>query len=238
MTTEILHKYSIIDLTHNLSEETPIWPNTVMPFTRNLLEDYHKGGYRCFSFSQSEGVGTHIDSPMHFSKNGRSISDLKCEELVGLAIIIDVREKVDLNCDYQISISDINELEDKYGIIPEQSIVLGLTGWDKHWSNSSCYLNQDNNGIMHFPGFSKEAAELLVIREIAGIGIDALSIDAGASIGLDAHHVILGNNKYQIENLTNLDKLPKKGAILFALPIKILGGAEAPARVIALIPSA
>jgi len=38
------------------------------------------------------------------------------------------------------------------------------------------------------------------------------------------------------ENVANLDKLPPKGAIVFALPMKIKGGSGAPLRIIAFIP--
>jgi kynurenine formamidase len=233
---EVLSKYSVIDLTHYLEESNPVWPDGVIPFKREMIEDYNYAGYKCFSFCQSEGVGTHIDSPMHFTRGGRPISNLMCEELIGRAVVIDVRQKVNASCDYKININDIEEWENQYGSIPTKSIVLGLTGWDKYWSNAASYLNQDSVGTMHFPGFSKEAAELLVSRNISGIGIDTLSIDSGVATKLEAHHAILSNDKYQIENLTNLDKLPAKGALVFALPIKIKDGAEAPARVIALVP--
>ena len=89
---------------------------------------------------------------------------------------------------------------------------------------------------MHFPGFSKEAAELLIERDVAGIGIDTFSPDPGISTDLSVHHSMLQHNKYLIENLTNLDQLPSAGAFICALPIKITAGPEASARVIAFVP--
>jgi kynurenine formamidase len=233
---DLLNKYSVIDLSHDLDEQTPVWPDGVIPFAHKMIADYNSDGYRCFCFSQSEGVGTHLDSPKHFTPGGRSVSDLQCNELIGPAVILDVREKVNIDCNHTINKSDIDAWEKQHGLIPQKAIVLGLTGWDKLWSDAKRYLNCDDNGIMHFPGFSKEAAEILLSRKISGIGIDTLSIDVGNVTKLEAHHIILGNDKYQIENLTNLDKLPPKGAIIFVMPIKIKNGAEAPARVFALIP--
>lgn len=234
MNEEMLHKFSIVDLTHDLAEGIPIWPDGVIPFKHEMIEDYGYKNYRCFKFSQSEGVGTHIDAPAHFSENGRSISDLKCEELIAPICVIDVRAQVNRNVDYNIEAADIVNWEKRYGHMPEKCMVLGFTGWSQYWNNTLQYLNKDETGIMHFPGFSKGAAELLIERKIVGIGIDTLSIDAGTSNDFIVHKLMLRGDKYQIENLVNLEQLPMNGAWIVALPIKIKGGTEAPARVIAL----
>jgi kynurenine formamidase len=44
-----------------------------------------------------------------------------------------------------------------------------------------------------------------------------------------------GNNKFGLASLTNLDKLPPKGAILVTAPLKIAGGTGSPSRVLALV---
>jgi kynurenine formamidase len=38
------------------------------------------------------------------------------------------------------------------------------------------YVNLDAAQVMHFPGYSKAAAELLVHRDVVGIGIDTLPV--------------------------------------------------------------
>ena len=47
---------------------------------------------------------------------------------------------------------------------------------------------------------------------------------------------MLKANKYQIENLTNLDALPPTGATVIVGVLKVRGGSQAQARVIALLP--
>ena len=56
------------------------------------------------------------------------------------------------------------------------------TGWHKRFSDSKAYVNQDEQGVLHFPGFSVAAAELLVERDVAGVGIDTLSLDPGSDL--------------------------------------------------------
>jgi len=45
----------------------------------------------------------------------------------------------------------------------------------------------------------------------------------------------MGNNKYGLTSLRNLDKLPAQGAIVIAAPLKIVGGSGSPCRVLALV---
>ena len=102
------------------------------------------------------------------------------------------------------------------------------------------YLGSDtpsDSKTLHFPGFSKEAAEFLIKeRRVDGIGIDTPSIDYGPSQDFIVHQVVNGANLYGLENIANLDKLPPKGAILVALPIKIKGGTGGPVRIIGILP--
>ena len=46
----------------------------------------------------------------------------------------------------------------------------------------------------------------------------------------------MGAGIYAIENLASLDRLPPRGATLYALPMKIGGGSGAPARLFAVLP--
>jgi kynurenine formamidase len=48
--------------------------------------------------------------------------------------------------------------------------------------------------------------------------------------------VLYERNIPAFENLTNLDRLPARGAHIVALPMKIAGGSGAPLRAIAIVP--
>ncbi len=51
-----------------------------------------------------------------------------------------------------------------------------------------------------------------------------------------AHTFMHKNNRYGLASLCQLDKLPPKGAILIAAPLKIVNGTGSPLRVLALVP--
>lgn len=87
---------------------------------------------------------------------------------------------------------------------------------------------------MQFPSVSKEAAQLLVERNIKGLGIDTLGPDTAES-GYPVHQVILGQGKYLVENVANADLLPPVGSTILVAPLYILGGTEAPIRLIGFV---
>ena len=130
--------------------------------------------------------------------------------------------------------------ETRNGPIPHGAVVLMLTGWGQGWPDKTRYLGSatpSDPTTLHFPGFSREAAEFLVNeRHIDGIGIDTPSIDYGPSQDFIVHQIINGANCYGLENVANLEKVPSKGAIVMALPIKIKGGTGGPVRIIAILP--
>ena len=68
------------------------------------------------------------------------------------------------------------------------------------------------------------------------LGVDTASIDNGPSRKFLVHQIAGAANVVGLENLTNLDKLPRTGAWAVALPMKLSGGSGAPARVVAFVP--
>ena len=231
----------LIDLTYSFDDKTIYWP-TAKPFEWQK-ESWGKsaGGYwyTAARYAASEHGGTHLDAPIHFSEGKQTADEIPVTRLVGPAIVIDVTQACASNADYQLSASDITAWEKAHGAIPAEAIVLIRTGWGKFWPDRKKYLGTDTPGDtanLHFPGISREAAELLSQRKIEAIGIDTASIDYGQSKDFIAHQVLNGANIYGLENVANLDRLPAKGATLIALPMKIKGGTGAPVRIVALLP--
>jgi kynurenine formamidase len=68
------------------------------------------------------------------------------------------------------------------------------------------------------------------------VGIDTASVDPGRSRDFPAHQILNGADVYALENVASLDRLPPRGATVFALPIKIKGGTGGPVRIVAVIP--
>lgn len=234
----------IIDLTHSFDSTTNYWPTAD---TFKLEKDFEgmtdKGYfYAANKFSTAEHGGTHIDSPIHFAKDRRTVDQIPLEQLIGQAIIIDVTKKCESNSDYQITTEDFTNWEKANGEIPKDVIVLLRTGFGKFWSDRKKYMGTDERGAdavakLHFPGLHPDAAKWLVAnRQIKAIGLDTPSIDYGQSTLFESHRILFDKNIPAFENVANLDQLPLKNFYVIALPMKINGGSGAPLRIIALIP--
>jgi kynurenine formamidase len=219
-----------IDLTHTLNPDVPTWEYS-KGFISRIEMDYSQG-CRVQSYEMAAGIGTHMDAPAHFFQDGKQIAEIPLNALIAPCFVIDVSKKA--HPDYLILQSDIEEFENTHGVISEGSFVIGNTGWFKKWKNPKKYRNQDRSGKMHFPGFSPEAVSLLLKRKIVGIGIDTLSPD-GPNVAFPVHRSLLKADKYIVENLTALDRIPPTGATIILLPLKIDDGTESPIRAVAII---
>lgn len=225
----------VIDLTQPLYNGMPYWPGTE-EIKIERLADYDQG-YRMHKFTMWENIGTHVDSPSHFAvgKGKRTIDQLPLNKLVLPILVIDVRKKVLKNHDYELRASDIEQWEDANGEITAGTLVVMNTGWAVKFPHPQAYINQDEEGILHFPGFSPESAKLLLKRKVAGIGIDTMSLDPGNDLSFPVHTLMLAANKFQIENMNNLSALPSRGAIAVIGVLPVRGGSQAQARIFALL---
>jgi kynurenine formamidase len=228
----VLKDFELIELTQLLSPEAPTW-NGSCGFCLEVKKDYDRI-FRVQQIKMHAGVGTHMDAPSHRFPEGISIHQIPLDQLIAPLCVLDLSEQ--MRADLAISAKDVQDYETGYGKIPAGALVIGYTGWSRFWDNKAAYRNEDRNGQIHFPCFTADAAELLLERNIAGLGIDTLSPDC-LDPSFPVHKLILGAGKYIIENVASCAKLPAKGAFALALPLYAEGCTEAAVRLIALKPT-
>jgi kynurenine formamidase len=235
----------IVDLSHAFGPNTLYWPTSPTKFTlEKLASGQTEGGYfySANSFCTPEHGGTHLDAPVHFAERGRSAADIPLEQLVAPAVVIDISAQAARNRDYMLTPQDVWAFEKQHGRIARGTIVLVRTGWSRHWPDAKAYLGDNTPGDaskLSFPSYGVDAAKQLVEeRGVAALGIDTASIDYGKSTDFLVHRLAGANNVPGLENLTNLDQLPARGATVIALPMKIEGGSGGPLRAIALVAKA
>ena len=234
----------IVDLSHAYDAQAIFWP-TAEPFRLEKVADgvtpagYY---YAANNFFTSEHGGTHIDAPVHFAQGHQTVDQIPVDRLLGEAAVIDVTAQSDRNPDYQVSPDDFLRWGRDHGPIPSGTIVLIRTGFSARWPDAVRYLGTAERGEagaakLHFPGLHPEAARwLLANRSPRAIGIDTASIDPGQSALFESHRLLYAGDVPAFENLTALDRLPSRGAVVIALPMKIRGGSGAPLRAIGIVP--
>src|SRR5256714_7632925 len=174
-------KTRVIDLSYAINEKLVPWPGDEKWFEAKVNASVEKNGYFTRSFWMLEHYGTHLDAPAHFPPGKATVDQIPAKQLFGPAAVLDVRADAGKDADYQLGVARVEEWEKRHGRIPQRAIVLLGTGWASRWPDVRKYRNQDEQGKMHFPGFSAEAAKLLIERKVSGLGCDTLSIDYGAS---------------------------------------------------------
>jgi kynurenine formamidase len=227
-------KTRVLDLSYGISDKLVPWPGDKRWFESQVNATVEKNGYFTRSFWMLEHYGTHLDAPIHFPPGKTTVDQIPAKQFFGPAVVLDVSADGAKNADYLAPASRVEEWEKKHGRVAEGSVVLLRTGWAARWPDAQKYRNQDAQGKMHFPGFSLEAAKLLISRKVSGIGCDTLSTDYGASEDFAVHHLVLGAGLYQLENLSDLSEVPEAGALLVVAPIKLEGGSGGPVRVFAI----
>jgi kynurenine formamidase len=222
----------VVDLTHPLSpRELAAGRRERAPVRTAAL--VQKDAPRRITTSTS--TNTNIDAPAHLVRGMWTVDQIPPERLIAPLAVLEVTDEVGRNPDYEVSVEDIARWEQIHGEIPPGAVVLARTGWGTRWASPKDYRNTDKKGVMHFPGYSEDAAKFLVEGRMAlALGIDTLSVDPGSSRTLAVHQYTLAHSVYHLENVANLERVPDAGAVVVVAPMKLEGEVDGPVRILAL----
>ena len=210
----------IIDLTHSISPDMPVYPGTEQPVfeTGCTIE---KNGFLEQKMSFFSHTGTHMDAPAHMIENGKTLDQLSMEHFYGEALMVDVSKS-------NRPIIGIDAFASHGEILEQIGFLLIYTGWSRYW-HSDRYFSD-------YPVLSVEAAKWLCRFNLKGIGLDAISADTADSTDFPIHMVIMPNNTVIIGNLNNLNAVPTRRFLFSCFPLKIAGADGSPVRAVALLP--
>ena len=237
-----MSRQRVVDLTHSFNAQTVYWPTAPAKFALDKLAyGQTEGGYfySAYALSTPEHGGTHLDAPIHFAAGKRTAEQIPLTQLIAPAVTIDITAQALADRSYRLNRDDVLRFERQHGRIAPGTIVLLRTGWSRHWPDVKAYLGDDTPGDasrLSFPSYGADAARLLVDeRQVGALGVDTASIDAGQSADFMVHRIAAAANVPGLENLTNLDQVPPRGATVIALPMKVEGGSGGPLRAVALV---
>jgi kynurenine formamidase len=237
---------TVVFLSHlNSPRVTPGFPGDPRFFAETSFTVREDGFYLQY-VHEGEHTGTHYSAPCHFHARAICAGELRPEDLVLPAVVIDVREQVAGNPDYEITVADLRAWEDAYGAMPVNAAVLALTGCDLFWGPEAArdeptYYNCGTNGAFHQPGFSLHAVKWLIDRGVLGergaLGTDTFGPDPGTDPLFRESSMTLRRHRITLENLTNLDALPAVGAWIVVGGPRNAHGSGAPGTVMAIVPA-
>lgn len=223
----------LLDLTHPLTTTIPPFAPGEEPKRRTVV-NIDPDGYYMQEWTLIEHIGTHVDAPGHFIEGGRLATELEPSELIVEAVVVDISRRAAHDPDTVVTVDDLRAFERRHGRIPHNSAVLMDSGWGAKIDDAEAYRGADADGVLHFPGFGAEATEWLLRRRgIRALGVDTLSIDPGVSEEFETHLILLGADRYGLENLANLDRLPRRGSTIVVGLIPYEQGSGGQARIFA-----
>ncbi len=189
----------LIDLTHTISHGMPVFPGETEPSVlRDVLPD--DAGYVTYRLESNMHTGTHMDAPFHAKSDSVTMDRYPVDFFSGPAVVIDVRglQKIGMQHEWE-------------QVFRKYRIVLFYTGYSKLWGSDTYYYN--------YPEFDSEIAEELVAAGVRIAGFDSPSPDKSP---FAFHSIFLKDQRFLVENITNLDKLEGNDEITFmAFPLKI-----------------
>jgi kynurenine formamidase len=231
---------NVVDLTHTLTESFPYIPipGITFPFKKTLIATIEKMGVAAHRWDIHEHIGTQIDAPSHFLAGGLPLDRIPARKLIAPLAVVDISERARTDVDASLTVEDVRNWEAKHGRLPAGAAVFMYSGWDAKVHDAKAFINLDGSNTMRFPGFSPEAVEFLLReRDVAGIGVDTISVDPGRDKEYKVHKKWLQGDKWVVECAANLKRVPAAGATLFVGATKVEGATGGPVRLIATFPS-
>jgi arylformamidase len=196
------------DISLNIEEGMLSFPGDTVP-EFNKIKEIDNDNYNLSNMMVSVHVGTHVDAPSHFIKNGKTINELSPERFLGDVQVVEIKD------DKEISKEELEKVEfysDKILFKTQNSNMIS----DKDFNNDFVYLNH-------------EGAKYLIESGINFIGIDYLTIESIDTQEFTVHKLLLKNNVIVLEGI-NLKEIKPGNYKMIAPPLKIKGAEASPVR--------
>lgn len=162
-------------------------------------------------FSTSAHIGTHMDAPAHFLKDGVGIDQAPLDALIGECRVLQIHDPE------AVRVAELKEQRIQAG----ERILFKTRNSAQRWDDRE--FNEE------FVYISEEAATFLADQQVRTVGIDYLSVGGFTKDGPETHRALLSAGIWIIEGL-DLTRISPGRYELVCLPIKLRDSDGAPAR--------
>lgn len=209
----------VIDLTHLITEDMPVYPGTEPPVFEPA-NSYDKDGFKETKLHMFTHIGTHMDPPAHLYADRTTLDQFPIDQFIGKALVVDCR---DLKEGEAITMEKLKP----YGVkIEGADFLLFNLGWDKRWGSDEYFGD--------YPCVDDEVLDLIMKGSYKGIGFDVIGLDPIADLNLTRHNKLF--REKDIVNIENLCNLEQCGEDLFwfsCFPLKLGNCDGSPIRAVA-----
>lgn len=201
-----------LDVSVPLAAGVPTYPGDVEFEMQPMLRIAEGAGANVSRLMMGTHTGTHVDAPRHFFDEGAGADSLSLDLLIGRVRVVDMPRRG--------------------GITAGDLAAAGLR------EDLRVLLKTHNSALWNGGGFrsdytflTEDGARYLVDQGVKLVGVDYLSVEEFKKPGAPAHRALLSHNVVIIEGL-NLSEIDPGMYELYCLPLRVVGGDGAPARVV------
>jgi len=152
---------TIYDISLSITPDLPTWPGDP-GLKLEQYESMERGAvYNATRISSSVHLGTHVDAPRHFLRDGSGVEHLPLDVLTGPCYVVQLPDGIE---------AITAEVLDRTEITSEMKRVLFGTSNSHFWAKGESKFQTD------FVAITEDGAEWLVKRGVQLVGIDYLSI--------------------------------------------------------------
>lgn len=209
-----------IDLTWPLSPDVPRLASFPPP-TVGRYASIPEQPFNVTELSMVVHLGTHVDSPRHFFVDGPAFEDVPLERLMGAGVVW----RLDVPLEAAIEPDDLDRMRPE---VEPGDIVLLDSGAASHAGTPDFHRH---------PFLSTRAAEWIVEKQVKLVGVDTSTPELPIPLrppdfDFPVHHTLLRDGVLIAELVANLRPLAGRRVELLFLPLNVVGGDGAPARVL------
>jgi arylformamidase len=215
--------YRVVELSHvlipgkeeyRLEVENGFVEEFLPQYTRPIDAWYIMSDVRMWSH-----VGTHMESPYHYLKDGEDVAGIALDRLVGEATLIDLSHK---KVGEPITHQDLQAFDED---IRSGDAVFVYTGLGANYRTPQAHDR---------PYFTEDAILWLCEKGISMLGVDCSGIEKRDAPEQPAHRTLFSHGIPLIEHLAHLEQLRAKRFLVVAVPMRVHGLDASPVSVIAL----
>lgn len=202
----------VYDVTRPIISDMTVWPGDESVLVERTSSISQGNMVNVSRVHMGVHTGTHVDAPLHFIDQGKSVDQLDIGLFTGWVRVVDVRH---VKC-----------------IRPEH--IRNIAGRnDEAVFFRSSFSEKNLEGLFDpdYTSLSYEAAKILLDQGVRVIGTDALSIEEYNSIGFPTHYALLEKEVLIVEGLC-LKGVPEGRYRYACMPLSLKGSDGSPARVV------
>jgi arylformamidase len=161
--------------------------------------------------SQGRLLATRVEAPAYRVRDGKTLDMLEPASFVRDAVLLDLTH---MKPRQSIDDEDLEAAEEGAGLsVREGDVVAIQTGWEEHAQSEDYWTSH--------PALSKNGAEYLEFKQVAGVAVDTPNVDRPENPALPVHTILMRRGIFVIENPCNLGKVDRSRFRLVALPLKV-----------------